>query len=401
MNILIIANKLPYPAKDGGSIATLNLALGLQQAGHSISLLAMNTSKHYFDINLIPEQLQQKIKFYDCFVNTNIRICKLIQNLLFSRKPYNAARFIHKDFKNKLKELLLKNTYDIVQMEGLYVLPYISVIQEHTNAFVSYRAHNVEFEIWERIWANELNALKRIYISNLIKRLKQFERSYINTYDVLLPITKRDLEKLNELGNTKNALVAPTGVDMKNYMVEEENNFPSLFFIGALDWIPNQEGLIWFLENCWKEIKRKRNNLQLKIAGRNAQDDFVRKIEKYDIQYIGEVDDAISFMNENAIMIVPLLSGSGMRIKIIEGMALGKVVVSTSIGAEGIDVEHNRNILIANLQQDIVDIIIEITNDIDRFSEISLNARTFISKHYDNFAIAEKVSDFYIHNIKQ
>jgi len=401
MNILIVANKFPYPAKDGGSIATLNLALGLQQAGNHVTLLAINTSKHYFDINQIPDQLKQRIQFYDCYINTDICIVKLLWNLLFSRKPYNASRFIHNDLKNKLKKLLLNNSFDVIQFEGLYVLPYISIIRKYAKALISYRAHNVEFEIWERVLANEMNLFKRIYISILVKRLKRFELSFINRYDLFLPITKRDLEKLNGFGNNKNTLVVPTGVNIENYKIIEENNYPNLFFIGALDWIPNQEGLIWFLENCWKEIKQTNNKLHLKIAGRNAPNEFVRKLENYNVQYVGEVDNAISFMNENAIMIVPLLSGSGMRIKIIEGMALGKVIISTSVGAEGIDVEHNKNILIANLPHDIVDMILQITTDKERFSQISFNARTFISKHYDNFAIAEKVSDFYAKNLKQ
>jgi glycosyltransferase involved in cell wall biosynthesis len=395
MKILIIANKFPYPAKDGGSIATLNLAQGLQKLGHHITLLAINTSKHYFEIENLPDNLKQKIDFKDCFVNTDIKFFKLLQNLLFSSIPYNAERFINSDFEKEIVDILQNNRFDIIQLEGLYILPYIETIRKHSSANIAYRSHNIEFEIWERVLANERNLLKKIYTKILVRRLRKFEKKLINSYDSVLPITQRDLNALNQYGNTKESIVVPTGVDISNYIQEKKYIYPSLFFIGALDWIPNQEGLLWFLENCWSKINEEDKNLTLKIAGRNAPDDFINRIKKFNIEYIGEVENAIAFMNENAIMIAPLLSGSGMRIKIVEGMALGKVIITTNIGAEGIDVEHNKNILLANSSEEVIQLILEVTKNKTLFDEISIHARSFISKHYDNFVIAEKVSDFY------
>lgn len=395
MKILIIANKFPYPAKDGGSIATLNLAIGLVEAGHQIDMLAMNTSKHYFDVNQLPESLKEKLHFDESYVDTTIRLPALLKNFFFSKKPYNAVRFLSAAFQNKLIEKLKKEDYDLVQLEGLYVLPYIPTIKKYSSSKIAYRAHNVEHEIWERVLANEANFIKKFYTKILVKRLKKFEKKLLNTYDFLLAITARDLKQLEKLGNHRDALVVPTGIDAQKYPNKENINFKKIFFIGALDWIPNQEGLIWFLEKCWNQLKLKDDQLHLKIAGRNAPEHFVNSLRKFDVEYVGEVEDAQSFMNENAVMIVPLLSGSGMRIKIIEGMALGKVIVSTSIGAEGIAASHKENILLADTMEAFLQNIREISIDKKLAQQISASARAFVLKHYDNFAIAKMVSNFY------
>lgn len=395
MNILVLANKFPYPPKDGGSIATFNLINGLQQNGNEVTVLAINTSKHYFNIDDIPIEIASRIKFYDFFINTDVSILGLLRNLFFSNLPYNAARFIHKEFQKSLVQLLSKNKFDVIQIEGLYMLPYIDAIKKSSDAKIVYRSHNIEFEIWERILANENNWIEKIYTKLLVSRLKKFEKRLINTYDFVLPITNRDLNILNELGNSKPACVIPTGINIDEYKRSESSNYPNLFFIGALDWIPNQEGLLWFLDNCWSEILKTNNQLQLKVAGRNAPSSFISKLKRQNVMYLGEVDDAKKFMNENAIMIAPLLSGSGMRIKIIEGMALAKAIVTTNIGAEGIEVKNNENTVIANTKEEFIEAILKVTNDKAYFEEISMNARVFISKHYDNFAIAQMLSNFY------
>jgi len=123
MKILIITNKLPYPPKDGGAIATLSLALGLSNYANEIDLLAINTSKHFFNINKISLEVRNKINFYDVFLNTDLNLIDLILNFFFSKKPYNAVRFISKEFEQKIIELTNKKQYDIIQFEGLYVLP--------------------------------------------------------------------------------------------------------------------------------------------------------------------------------------------------------------------------------------------------------------------------------------
>ena len=400
MNILQLCNKMPYPPKDGGSIATLNISKGFAELGHKVTVLAMNTSKHYFSVDNIPEDLKSKINFLDVFLNTKINPFSAVINLLFSTFPYNAKRFISKDFNDKLINLLSNNDYDIIQLEGLYLCIYINVIRKYSKALIIYRAHNIEHEIWERTTEQQKSFLKKFYLKILTKRIKKFEINIINQYDALVPITERDALNFNKLGNNKPWHVSPAGINISELKSNFSNiEFPSLFYIGALDWAPNQEGLLWFLDNVWLKISAKYENLKFYVAGRNAPQWFVNKLKKENIFYLGEIDDAYEFMNLKAIMIVPLLSGSGMRIKIIEGMALGKTIISTSIGAEGINYENGRNIIIADTPIDFFDVITKCINNRDFCDKMGENAIKSIKQKYNNKLIIDKLVNFYKNNL--
>lgn len=394
MNILQIANKFPYPPKDGGSIATLSLGKAFAALGHKVTILAINTSKHFTDPTHIPVELSSLIRFIGVNVNTDIRITNLAWNLLFSRMPYNSERFISTAFDHKLKELLSSDNFDIIQLEGLYLAPYVKTIRAHSDARVVMRAHNIEHEIWQRT-ANQQKGFKKWYIGNLAGRIKRMELKYLNQYDAILPITARDGDILKKLGCRIPAHVVPMGVNSGEMIPDDSNlEFPSVFHIGALDWMPNQEGLIWFFEKVWGLILKKHPGLHFYLAGRNAPMSF-KELPYPNIIYLGEVDDAYKFIRSKAVMIVPILSGSGMRIKIIEGMALGKAIVTTSVGTEGIATNHGRDILIADDPVQFAKLVCSLVEDPNYCMEIGKNACKFIAGHYDNYAITSSLAAFY------
>lgn len=396
MNTLIITNKLPYPLKDGGAIATLSLAYSLSKFAKKIDIITINTSKHFFNVSDIPDKYTKKLNFVDYYLNTDINKIDLIKNLLFSKLPYNAQRFINEGFKQKIIEILNKNTYDIIQCEGLYVLPYLDVIRSNSDAKIAYRAHNIEHEIWERTTKNTNNKIKKFYLKNLTKRLKKFEQSFVNKYDLLVPITQRDESKFKSMGNTKPALTTPTGVDINNYKSDDySKNENSIFHIGSLDWSPNQEGILWFLDNCWDKISEQNPNLKFYIAGRNAPQWLIKKVDKKNVVFVGEVEDAHQFINSKSVMIVPLLSGSGMRIKIIEGMALSKAIITTSIGVEGISAADKKEVIVANTPLEFIESVNYLFSNKKQIKEIGSNAKVFVSEKFDNFAIAKRLYEFY------
>ncbi len=395
MKILQVTNKVPYPANDGGAIATLRMAEGFSNLGFEITVLAMVTLKHPVTMEEIPGELKKKIRFRLVPVPAAIHPFKALRNLLFSKLPYNAERFIDKKFRQELSALLASEEFDIVQLEGLYVCPYIETIRTHSNATIVYRAHNIEHEIWERSVAMA-SGLKKGYLKILSRRLKRFETGWLNAYDLLVPITSRDGELLNRLGNSRPLQVAQTGIDLTHLTpCFSSMKFPSVFHIGALDWAPNQEGILWFLKNCWGRLTAKYPDLKFFIAGRNAPVWLEKKFILPGVVYLGEIEDAYAFMNSGAVMVVPLFAGSGMRIKIIEGMALGKAIVSTSIGAEGIDTTHGENICIANTADAFVKEISRLTENKDQVEKLGLNAIHYIQENFDNFAIAGKLAGFY------
>lgn len=400
MKILQICNKMPYPPNDGGAIATLNISKSLYELGHDVTILSLNTKKHYSDVNKIPNELKQTIRFLPVDIDTTIKPNLAVKNLLFSSLPYNAQRFVSENFKEELTNLLNSEKFDIIQIEGLYMGLYIETIRKYSSAKIALRAHNIEHEIWKRTYLLEKNILKRQYLVILTNRIKRLKKRLLNSYDLLVPITKRDEHFFKEFGNSKPSHVTPVGININDLTHNFSNiEYPSIFHLGALDWAPNQEGILWFLKNIWKDLKDKYPDLKFYIAGRNAPEWFINKIKHEGVVYQGEIDDAYKFINSKAVMIVPLLSGSGMRVKIIEGLALGKTIVSTSIGAEGIDITHNHNIMIADSTKNFYHSINKVLTNKIFFEEIGKNAVKFARDYYDNLNIAKTLIDFYSKNI--
>ncbi len=399
MKILQVTNKVTYPTNDGGTIACMNLTRGFSLLGHRVTVLSMNTEKHHVKMEEIPKTVKDLADFRLVDVPARIYRISAFINLIFSRKPYNAVRFISKRFENELETILKANSFDIVQLEGLYVCPYIPVIRKNSSAKIVYRAHNIEHEIWARTAAMAAD-LEKWYLKILSRRIKRFEKKLLNTYDLLVPITERDGIILDAMGNKKPRHVSQTGIDSSMLIPNAKYlEHPSLFHIGSLDWAPNQEGLIWFLDNCWKEIHEKYPSLMFYVAGRNAPVWFQRRLGMPNVVYKGEVDDAYEFMNSKSIMIVPLNSGSGMRIKIIEGMALGKPIVTTKIGTEGISTTSGKNIIIAADKVEFVKAVSELIENRDFFESISRNAIEYIHDNFDNLTSAGALIEFYKQHI--
>ncbi len=401
MKILQLTNKMPYPPRDGGAIATLNMSNGFANLGHSVTILAMNTLKHYYDTEKIPESLKKNINIHDVKIDTGINLADALRNFLFSSMPYNAERFISAKYAGKLTELLKSDQYDIIQLEGLYLTPYIPEIRKHSNGLIALRAHNIEHEIWERIAAQQRLPFKKLYCKDIAKRIKKLKIDFINQYDVLIPITQRDGARFDDLGNKMPVHVIPAGIDTGKLIPEQSKIvFPSVCHIGTLDWMPNQEGLIWFLENVWKKISKMHPGLKFNIAGRNAPKWLNKYFRSENINFLGEIEDACDFINQNALMIVPLFSGSGMRVKIVEGMALGKAIITTPVGVEGINATNGENIIIEETPEGFVRQIDNLLKNREMIYEIGKNAVKFVKNNFDNNNISANLIDFYYNQIK-
>jgi len=399
MKILQITSKVPYPPIDGKAIATLNLSKSFRELGHEVTILAMNTQEHYLNPEDLPEELKMLFKWHLVDVPAKTSVSGALWNLFASKLPYNAESLISLNFRDKLIDLLQKEDFDVVQLEGLYLCPYISDIRLFTKALIALRAHNIEHEIWKRKM-KQATGLRKRYVSIISHRIKQFEHDYINQYDVLIPITSRDGKIFNKMGNHRPVHVAQTGINPGVFFPDHtKEKFPSLFFLGALDWPPNQEGLEWFFEHCWNPILEKCPETELVVAGRNAPSGFIKKLKLPNVNFLGEVEDAYEFMNAHAVMIAPVLTGSGMRVKVVEGMAMEKSIVTTTIGTEGIPTTSGENIILANTPEDFSEGVIRLLTDQQYHRQIGENARKFIEEKFDNQVIATNLIDFYKRNL--
>ena len=395
MKILQLCKKFPFPLKDGESIAVTYLSKALKDLGSEITLLTMNTKKHYFNISELPKDYNHYQAIHCADVDNELKPWDAFLNL-FSEDSYHISRFVSPAFEQKLIQLLTANDFDIVQIETVHLAPYIPVIRRHSKAHIAMRAHNVEFEIWQRIADNTKFFPKKWYLNHLTKKLKRYEINQLQHYDMLVSITKRDEDFFKKLGYKNKAVVTPIGLDIgdykPNYKTFEEEL--SISFIGALDWMPNYEGLMWFLENVWPQLTTRFPKLKFHIAGRHTPKSLM-KLNMKNVKVYGEIPDAGKFINAHSVMVVPLLSGGGMRAKILEGMALGKVVLSTSLGLEGIDARQKREVLKADSANDFIESIQFCYDKEKRLQRIGHNAREYVAEHFDNLSIAKRLAKAY------
>lgn len=392
MTLLQITNRIPYPLNDGGAIAIYHVSKYMYLAGNQVIIASLNTNKHYQD----PSVMQEFAQIYSCDINTDISLWKALNNLFFSKIPYNIQRFLSEEFSELLIEVIKKHQPDIIQLEGLHLCLYLDLIQSITQAPVILRAHNVEFEIWERLAQNEKNPLKKVYLKHLSQKIKKFEIENLHQLEGILSITSKDENYFRKLGYKGPIKTVPVGVSEK-WLKESlffEDKITKIGFLGSLEWLPNIQGLEWFLENVWLEFHQNYPDIELHIAGKNP----IEKVKKWKYPKViihGEVPDALEYLKQFSIVIVPLLSGSGMRVKIIESMALGKCIITTSIGAEGIPVQSNENIIIANEPSEWFHQLENLLKNHLWVQQIGEKAREFVKEHYEWSYLIQEMQKFY------
>jgi glycosyltransferase involved in cell wall biosynthesis len=394
MKILQLVNRIPFPLNDGGNIGVHYYTEGFVEAGVKLSMLAMNTTRHWINTDELPD-LYNKLEYFKAItVDNRVKPWDAFLNL-FKKTSYNIDRFISDEYEQALIDLLQNNTYDIVQLEGLFLVPYIKTIRKYSKAKIAIRQHNIEFRIWERLAAQAKNPAKKAYLNILAKRLKSFELQHKNDYDLVLIISKEDDIFFKSLGNTSPAFLHPFGIKTNAipFMPAAEQPL-SLYHIGAMDWLPNQESVDWLLENVMPLVVEKMPDIKLYLAGRNMPQHYFEKQNK-NIVVLGEVPDAQAFERDKSILVVPLLSGGGVRIKIFQAMAMGKTIVTTPIGVEGIEAEDGKEVFVADNAQYFAEKIIEILQHPAWIEATGKAARTLIETKYNRIILINQLLDKY------
>lgn len=395
MKILQLTKQFPFPTKDGYSVAVTCLAKALNQLDCEVTLLSANTTKHWFNLSELPSEFNHYHKIHTVKVDNRITPWGAFFNL-FSKTSYILSRFVTNDFSEKLREVLTSENFDIVQLESVQLAPYIPIIRQYSTAKICMRSHNVEFEIWERTLAQTKSVFRKLYLKSQIRSFKKFEIESLKNYDILAAITEKDLDNFRKLGFEKKGVVIPVGIDSNEYKTNFESYVKPLSFgfIGSMDWMPNQEGILWFLEKIWPVFLKKHPNIHLEIAGRHTPD-WLKNKALPNVKFVGEVQSAKAFIQTHSVMIVPLFSGSGIRVKILEGMALGRTIISTQIGMEGIEAKHRKEILIADSESEMLTEMTYCVRESEKISQIGKNAQIFIQNHFDNLKLGNKLKAVY------
>jgi len=261
MNILQICKKMPVPAKDGEALAILNVTKLLIQQKAQLTLLALATQKHPGNLADLPFEIKEAINYQQCEIDTNFKALAFIQSI-FNKRAYTVHRFYSENFEDLINRTLQQGQFDIIQLEGLYLLPYLSIIKKHSDAKIVLRAHNVEHHVWQNLADNSTHFFKKTAFNYNAISIKQIEYNPIQHINAIVTISSADQIFFQKTQKTTSIINLPFGIDLDEYKTTAINppftkETISLSFIGSLDWLPNIEGLHWFLDHVWPIIHQK------------------------------------------------------------------------------------------------------------------------------------------------
>jgi glycosyltransferase involved in cell wall biosynthesis len=389
MKVLQLCHKAPFPASDGGTKAMQAIAQGLIDNGCKVDVLSIATHKHPH-----PEpgssKLAEKTNAQFIEVDTKVKWMGALKGL-FQKDSYHTSRFVDEKFDSVLTETLEKKSYDVVIFESLFTAPYLATVRAHSKAKCVYREHNIESQLWEARSQGE-NALNKKVLQNFNNKLKRFEFSIVNNFDAIACISERDLNILKENGLEVPADVIPFGISMIAEPTKQSNK-KRIGFLGSLDWEPNVEGLNWFIEKVWDKVHESHPSWSFHIGGRNASERFKESLPPT-ITFEGEINDADGFIESCNIVIVPLFTGSGIRIKLIEAVSKGIPVVTTTTGARGLPGDYQNAVLIADNKTEFFQALSTLCSNSKKREEIGQNGFQYCKEHFEMKQVAKSFISF-------
>lgn len=373
--------RVPYPPHDGGAVALMHMhRMLIRNPGVYYATIVMNTKRHWAEPNTLEHVFRQTKRWW-VEVDNRITFVGALKNLLTS-EPYHISRFRSDKVSKMLENALQEFKPDVVLAEGLAPLLYLEHCKS-TLTKVIYRAHNIENRIWERMASEEKYIVKRLYLYEQARRLRMFEESVLRSREIsgIITLTTNDAQGIRELGYEGPLHVSPFAIETSSYIpTYAPEGRPTVFHLGSLQWHPNRQGLEWFVKEVLPRVRQEIPSVQVVVAGYNP--DGYRLPDAPGVIQLGTVADAHEFMRQHSVLVVPLRAGSGIRVKIIEAMALGKAIVSTSIGAEGIECKHGVNILLADTAEDFALCLCQCLRERGLVERLGKNARQLVEQHY-------------------
>ena len=362
--ILFITNVIPSPLDNGGKIFVNSFLECLKKLKYDIDLVG------FYDSSDKKPNLEQLNKLaYVHIIKRNIvanshkayTVRKMFGSL-FSPLSYGVYKFNCREMKSQLKLLCETNNYEFVFFGSLCVYSYAQVIKKYLpNTKIILCEQNCEVLIMERRKDNTKNVILKTFLSLEVKKLRNFESKALVKSNFNFILSNED--RLNLEKNCKKSFkyeIVPIAVKQlpikQNFDVRESIE---LLFVGTMTWAPNVQGIEWFCENVMPYLE----NVNLTIIGKGASNKIIELAKtNFNINYLGYVDDLNEYFEKCNALVVPLFIGSGQRVKIIEAFSRGMPVISTSIGAEGLQYSNNENMLIANTKDQFISTITSLKN---------------------------------------
>ena len=381
MRVLWVKSGGLLPLDSGGKIRSFNLLKELASK-HEVTLFTFygaqpndahrDLERHFAKVICLPLQLPAKrgpAEALDYFRN------------LLSSQPYTVTKYCRPSVAHALLELLNAQRFDVLICDFLFsagVIPWDWPVPKVLFT------HNVEEQIWRRHFQVTRNPLWKAVAWREYQTLRSAERRYVARADHVLAVSENDRSFFCRYANPDKITVIPTGVDVDYFQPGSGPEEPeTLVFTGSMDWMPNEDAILYFVEAILPQLQQEFPGIELRVVGRSPSQRLLASAahEKH-IHVTGSVEDIRPHVLNAAVYVVPLRIGGGTRIKIFEAMAMGKAIVSTSIGAEGLPVQHKENIILADEPAEFAEQVARLLKDAEERRRIGRAARALVEENF-------------------
>jgi len=303
--------------------------------------------------------------------------------------PYAVGKYRSREFRRRLEALLETQAFDLIVCDFLF--PAVNLPKRLPCPAVIF-THNVESEIWRRHAENKSGAIGKALYGAQYKRMLRYERKTLARFDGVLAVSDADRHTFAALypdAIRHPVHVVPTGVDTGFFApAPSDPASRTLVFTGSMDWLPNEDAMQYFCRDILPLIRAEEPGVDLSIVGRAPTPAVKRLADEHHVTVTGRVDDVRPFMKEAAVYIVPLRIGGGTRLKIFEAMSMGKAVVSTTVGAEGLPVTDGTHVMLADEPASFARAVVRLLRDAGTRNRLETAARALVLEQYDWSAVA-------------
>lgn len=391
MKILFLSPTVPYPLTDGGRIRVYNLLKQIAQ-GNEVTLLALETQPT--DVDSISHIQQYGIAVH--LVKHQHTLPRLsfstLLTALLRRQPITVTRYNVSTYRKKLQELLTSESYDILHYEMFHTA------QFHTESEIPsvLSQQNVDSAIWNRLTDETSNILYKFAYWTQKIAFQRYERVLSSKFDAVTCTSEIDAAIFEKHCPNDIVKVIPNGVDISHFAPDNESEDAAhLIYIGSMDWYPNEDAVYFFADEVLPIVRESVQNVKFSIVGGNPSEQVQRLEDRDGVVVTGRVPEIKPYFSAATVFVVPLRIGSGTRLKILEALAMGKAVVSTTVGAEGLELQDGKEIMIADDPSHFAESVIQLLTDPMLRNNIGENGRIRVEQDYDWQNIGMKLLSVY------
>lgn len=395
MNILYLSTENPYPPDHGHHLRTYNVLRHLAEQ-HKVFFLGFWQSEDELKHKAHLETLCARVDLLPISgraqkVNYGFG---LLANL-FSAWPFTVQRYFRREAVQRIRQIMQENHIDLVHFDLMHLAPYLECSSGTPSVLVN---HNVESLRLERLAQVQKNFAARVYLNLQQRKMRRFELERCRRFTQLITVSETDAEILQKTCKIENIVEIPNGVDADFFDIADDKPEPdSLVWTGGMGSPYNRDAVDYFLEDIFPKIFVQCPQIKVTIVG-DTPSPTLQQYQKRHPQNIfiaGYVDDVRPYMQRASIFIAPMRCGSGTKVKVINAMAMGKAIVSSSVGAEGLKVEPGKDLIITDAPQEFADRVLQLLKEPVRRREMGENARRVVERYYDWRVIYKKMDALY------